>query len=250
MTRRFARKGDGTLPGSDVASGLRSTGLLRASSESPRRLNPQHSRRLGHPPCQWDGLPFTGLGKETCCSGACDDGAGAAAEISPDASPGSSAPFCLRPCRPKGAGGWCGKWRRPAMCWLRAGERSGGIALILRWRPPAYDHPRRLSRCVLGQPGEPAAELNRSRRLAGLVEGGQDRGDVGFINCEHTWSMSAVRPAEQAGSGGVRIWTGRRRQRARAWRLSAQMERRQFFGLRPCGGASRQLVAGPMAWIA
>jgi len=176
MTRRFARKGDGTLPGSDVASGLRSTGLLRASSESPRRLNPQHSRRLGHPPCQWDGLPFTGLGKETCCSGACDDGAGAAAEISPDASPGSSAPFCLRPCRPKGAGGWCGKWRRPAMCWLRAGERSGGIALILRWRPPAYDHPRRLSRCVLGQPGEPAAELNRSRRLAGLVEGGQDRG--------------------------------------------------------------------------
>ena len=78
------------------------------------------------------------------------------------------------------------------MCWLRAGERSGGIALILRWRPPAYDHPRRLSRCVLGQPGEPAAELNRSRRLAGLVEGGQDRGDVGFINCEHTWSMSAV----------------------------------------------------------
>jgi hypothetical protein len=85
-----------------------------------------------------------------------------------------------------------------------------------------------------GVPSQPP-----SRRL---VEGGQDSGDVGFTYGEHTRSMSAAEPTGQAGSGGVRIWTGRRRPaRLAAWRLSARIARQHFLPIAAPRDASRQV---------
>ena len=67
-----------------------------------------------------------------------------------------------------------------------------GSRLVVRRGAPASDHPCALSRSrVVGQAGEPAAQLNGGGQLAAPIELGADRFDVGFGDREHRTSMAA-----------------------------------------------------------
>ena len=70
-------------------------------------------------------------------------------------------------------------------------------------RLPPDDGPgARPGPCVVGNAGEPAAQLDGSRQLASPIEGGPDGGSVGFRDNEHLLSMGETR---QRGKRGLAV---------------------------------------------
>ena len=117
-----------------------------------------------------------------------------------------------------------------------------------RQRLPAGDGPGALPRLrVVGDAGEPPAQLDRSRELAALLVDGADRSGIRLGDDEHRWSMGRRGGRQRTAAGPSTCW--------RCGGLFFQGGRSNSTGSSRSGGApvsaqsSRQPIWRPLATV-